>query len=177
MSDTTQQRETALALAVEFAHDRPGSFDDLVVGATKLYRFLVGPAFVKIRFSVVRQQGSAPTGEEGSTVTQIRDTEEFDITIDEFDTKGVEVPDEIDNPADDPVWTVDVDGALSLTVDPSDPRKVTVGGTNQIGSYVVKCDPQIPGFAALTFAVDVVPSDRATAQATVSDVRPQTPSA
>jgi hypothetical protein len=178
MSDTTQQRETALAMAVSFGRDKPHvDYVDLVKGATMLYRFLVGPAFLKIRYSVVREQGSTPTGEEGGPVPQIKDTEEFDITLDEFDTKGVEVPDQAGDTSDDPTWSVDVDGALTLTVDPSNPRKCTVAGTNQIGSYVVTCDPQIPGVTPVTVAVDVVPGDRATVSVTESDPRPQTPSA
>jgi hypothetical protein len=177
-SDTSRERELALSSALEFARDRPGlSYFDLVTGADMIYRWLIGPVLVRSRFSVVRPQGTEPTGEEGPEVPQIRDNEEFDWTIDEFDTKGVEVGDRPDDTTDDPTFTVDVDGGLVLTVDPANPRKCTIGGADRTGSFVVTCDPHIFGFAPLTKAVDVVAGDAATATSTESDVRPQTPTA
>jgi hypothetical protein len=175
-SDTSRERELALSSALEFARDRADiGYADLVAGADKIYRWLIGPVFIRSRFSVVRAQGSEPTGQEGPEVPQIKDDQEFDWIIDEFDTKGVEVGDRPDDTTDDPTFTVDVEGALLLTVDPENPRKVTIGGANQTGSFVVTCDPHIFGFAPLTKAVDVVAGDAATATSTESEVRPQTP--
>jgi hypothetical protein len=174
-SDTSRERELALSSALEFARDRADiGFADLVTGADMIYRWLVGPAYFLLIFSEVRRQGDPPTGRNGAVVTQIRDDEEFDLELGEFDAKGAAVPDREGDATDDPTWTVDDDTVATLTVDPADPRKATVSG-GQPGSTTVTIDPHIPNVEPITHAIDVVAGNAVTASVTESAPRPQTP--
>lgn len=176
-SDTSRERELALSSALEFARDRVDiGYADLVAGADKIYHWLIGPVNFLLIFSEVRPAGTPATGRNGAVVTQIRDTEEFDLTLAEFDAKGASVPDRVGDATDDPTFTVDDDTVASLVVDPADPRKVTVVG-GQPGSTTVTIDPHIPNVEPITHAVDVVASDAVTASVSESAVRPQTPTA
>jgi len=174
-SDTSRERELALSSALEFARDRADiGYADLVAGADKIYHWLIGPVNFLLIFSEVRRQGTPPTGRNGAVVTQIRDDEEFDLELGEFDAKGAPVPDRAGDATDDPTWTVDDDTVATVTVDPNDPRKATVAG-GQPGSTVVTVDPHIPNVEPITHAVDVVAGDAVTASVTESPARPQTP--
>jgi hypothetical protein len=112
---------------------------------------------------VVDQVTHLPTG---TTITpggpvQIHDNEQFSLTADPVDSKGVPLADVL-------TWTVDNDSVATLSVSPDTHTCTVVAGLP--GSTIVTVSD---GMLSATEAVDVIPGGVATIRITEGPVEPQ----
>lgn len=162
--DTEVERRDALALAARlhktnYQEREPAEADAaLLATATKVWRWLTGPAYLLLTAGPVTTQGTGEPDESnpGGSPMQIRDNQQFDVTVTLASAKGNEIVDRPDDLTDDLVWSVDT-GTEVVELDVAgDSRTATVRAVDT-GSAVVRVT--VPGtepelFA--TLAVDVV---------------------
>lgn len=167
VSDRTEDRRIALAHAVALHGPRykPGDSGDRAVrrSAQVLFGWLSGPVAIRLTIGPVFDQLTGlPTGTTvGGPVAQLRDTEQFTLSVDVADAKGASVSDQpgID---DDVRWDVDNTDVASLQVS-DNTRECTVVAGN-VGSAVVTVSL---GDLFATLAVDVIPG--AAAKLTINE--------
>jgi hypothetical protein len=167
----SRERELALEAAVQVACAREDvNVTDIRVLATDFFGWLVGPASASLRFGPIVDQGTkAPTEKFGAAMAQIHDDEEFDLTVDGADAKGVEVPDNPSDTTDDPTFVSSDPNVFAYRVDPANPRTGTVVAGlpgSAVGTVTI-------GSVTITHAVDVIPAGIATATLTEGTVRKQ----
>lgn len=178
--DRSASREQALAHAVDLHRHRfedfGGEFEraqkELLGTASALYAWLVGPASLSLTFGpIVDQTTHEPTGRNGSAMTQMRDNQQFTVTLTAQDAKGAEVLDDATTGADDPTWVSDDEGVFTWDVNPDNPREATaVAGLpgSAVGTVTI-------GEISATVAVDVVAGAIALVQLQTGEVVDQEP--
>lgn len=164
--DTSDARERALLLAVGLYGTRYTEADDtalvdkdMLATATKLWRWLEGPAFIGIIPGPVTDQETGqinPNNTGGPSMAQIRDHENIDLTLILESAKGNEVVDRPDTAADDVQWVNEgAEGVVEFETFEGG-RKVTIRAVDT-GSTVLRftvpdTEPVVTG----TYAVDVI---------------------
>lgn len=162
--DTEVERRDALALAARlhetnYQEREPAEADAaLLATATKVWRWLIGPAHLLLTVGPVTTQGTGEpdASNPGGSPMQIRDNQQFDVTVTLASAKGNEIVDRPDDLTDDLVWSVDT-GNEVVELDVSDDSRTATVRAVDTGSAVVRVT--VPGtepelFA--TLAVDVV---------------------
>lgn len=188
MANVTPDRELALETAT--ALHTPGYADliqqhgihtanhHLRATATSIWRWLTGPAHLRITIGPTRDHDGHPDphpDNNGGQPVQLRITDQTgrpyqaDLTVQVYDAVGNEITDDPGTMADDLTWTLDSgDGIVTLDVSP-DTRTCTVTAT-ALGSAVVRVTlAELTG----TVAVDVIPGDAASLQITEGEPRPR----
>lgn len=164
MTDWSGDRDLALATATELHRDRftlvaavtgvAAATRELLDTAGMVFRWLVGPVSITLAFGPIQDQDTLePTGETGSAVTQLRDNEQFTLTLTAQDAKGAAVLDDTTTTTDDPAWTSSDEQVFTIVVDPANSRSATVKAAlpgSATGTVAI-------GDISATFAVDVVP--------------------
>lgn len=163
MSDLSAERAQALTETVHLYRERFAALAttnvdaaraELLATASAMYRWLAGPVRLSLTYGPIVEQGTLnPTGKDGAVVTQLRDTQQFTLTLTAQDAKGAEVLDDATTAADDPTWSTSDEVVFTLAVDPANPRSATVVAGlpgSAVGTVAL-------GEVSATFAVDVVP--------------------
>lgn len=144
--------------------------DAVVATALRFYGFLIGPATASVTFGpIVKQNTLEPTGKAGSTMAQVHDDEEFDLTLTAADAKGAQVLDRIGDDTDNPTFSSSDESVFTYRTYSDDPRKATVVAGmpgSAVGTITL-------GELSITHAVDVVPGDVATISIAEGEVRKQ----
>lgn len=157
----------------------PEDADRLMLAtATKVWRWLSGPAYLVIIPGPVRDQDTGEidgTNPRGSHMGQIKDGQEFDLEVFLASKAGNPVADQPGD-ADNLVWEVDSGGEFVEVTVSDDTRKATIRATGPVGSAVVRVtvpdtEPEMTG----TYAVDVVPGPVATMEIRAGEPRDQEP--
>lgn len=185
-ADTSEERKLALGVAAklyqaQFDESKPDALAELsgkfIATATAIHRFLVGPAALFLHRGEIRKQGTnEPTGRTpgGASMTQIRDNEEYDLTITVASAKGNEIADQ-PGTQDDIQWSIEgVEGPSNDVIEievSADTRKCTVRALDT-GSAVVRF---AVGDLFGTEAVDVVAGEAALLTVTAGTPRKQEP--
>lgn len=119
--------------------------------AEKLYHWLTrgseDATKLVISAGLPYEQGDLPPEDQEGAVTvaiSLSDTQQVDLNVQPVDSKG--------QPTDDPslTWSVDDESVASLTVDPADPKHVTVVAGNPGVATVTVSDGTITGAEAVT---------------------------
>lgn len=154
--DLSTERGHALDAAVTVVTELELNQRDVLPLATAFYGWLVGPASMSLSFGpIVDQDTNETTGRNGSAMTQLRDSQKFDVSLTAQDAKGAEVLDDASTTADDAVWTSSNEEAVTVEVSPDNPRSATVIAGLPGSSVVTVAIGEI----SATLAVDVVPGD------------------
>lgn len=171
--DRTEDRRIALSHAVSLHSERfkPGDSSDSYVRstATVLFNWLSGPVAMLLTIGPVFDQVTGLlTGKTvGGPVAQLRDSEQFTLSVDVADAKGASISDQpgID---DDVQWTIDNSDVASLQVSDDSRQCTVVAGT--VGSGVLTVTL---GELFATLAVDVIPGDAAKLTINEGAIEPQ----
>jgi hypothetical protein len=171
--DTTEDRRIALAHAVALHTPRfKGSESNnkaVRLTASELFNFLSGPVAMRLTIGPVLDQITGlPTGTTvGGPVTQLRDTEQFSLSVDVSDAKGAAIGDQ-PGIEDDISWTVDNGDVATLQVSADSRECTVVAGT--VGSAVVTV---ALGELFATLAVDVIPGSASVLTINEGPIEPQ----
>jgi hypothetical protein len=173
LTDRTEDQRIAMAHAVALHSSgfKPGDSSDLYVRRTAsvIFNWLSGPVVMRLTVGPVCDQVTGqPTGKTvGGPVAQLRDTEQFTLSVDVSDAKGASIPDQAGS--DDNVgWSVD-DGDVATLQVSEDSRQCTVVAGN-VGSAVVTVTL---GDLSATLAVDVIPGAAARLVINEGSIEPQ----
>lgn len=155
--DLSNERGHALDVAAQFSN----GIAELLITATAIYGWLVGPASMSLAFGpIVDQVTEEPTGRNGSAMTQMRDDQKVRVSLTAQDAKGAEVLDRAGDTTDDPAWTSSNENVFTWDVNPDNPREAwAVAGTPGSATGTVAI-----GEISATVAIDVVPGDIALVQ-------------
>lgn len=173
LTDRTEDRRIAMAHAVALHAERfkPGDSSNEYVRrtATTIFNWLSGPVVMRLTVGpVFNQVTGLPTGTTvGGPVAQLRDTEQFTLSVDVFDAKGASIPD-APGTEDNVGWAVDNVDVASLQVS-EDSRECTVVAGN-VGSAIVTVTL---GDLFATLAVDVIPGAAARLTINEGTIEPQ----
>ncbi|NUT90896.1 MAG: hypothetical protein HOY78_02585 [Saccharothrix sp.] len=162
--DTNAERRDALMLAVRLheprypEHDAGQADAEMLATATKVWRWLTGPAYLLLHIGPVIDQetGEVDTTHPRGNPMQLGDHQRVELSIEVATAKGNEIPDDPTNTEDNLVWSVENGtDVIGLTVS-EDSRTATVHAID-LGSAVVRVT--VPGTEPplfSTLAVDVV---------------------
>jgi hypothetical protein len=172
-----QDRRVARLQALEFsvalhtARFKGGDSADSSVRRTAsvLFNWLTGPVALLLKIGPVVDQITGRPGKPtaGGSMTQLRDTEQFTLSVDVTDAKGASISDQ-EGAGDDVTWTVDNGDVATLQVSGDSRSCTVVAGT--VGSAVVTVGL---GELFATLAIDVIPGDAAVLTISEGPVEPQ----
>lgn len=182
--DTSAARDRALMIAARlhetnYQEREPGDADRfLLATATKVWRWLSGPAYLVIVPGPVRDRATGeidPTNPRGNHMSQIKDGQELDLEVYLASKAGNEIGDQPGD-ADNLVWQVESgEDVVELEVS-EDTRTATIRARGPVGSAVVRLTvPDTEPTLTATYAVDVVPGPAATLEIRAGEPRDQEP--
>jgi hypothetical protein len=177
MQDWSAERLQAAQFAVELYRGefvKRGDNDALIETAGVIFRFLTGAVMAYFEFGTVLEQATKyPTDDQfGGSMSQLKDTQQVDITVKARDAKGFEVGDDPTTTADDIQWS-SADTTIATVNVGADNRTATVVAGN-VGSTVVTATL---GPIVVTQAVDVIAGDAVAMEISVGTPTDQAPAA